>query len=321
MKNLPITGKDIARAATVLEADGVVAIPTETVYGLAGNIFSRKAIDKIYSIKKRPRSNPLIVHVSSVRKAKELVKSFPATAELLARNFWPGPLTMVLPKKKIVGDWLTAKENTVAIRIPDHPITLKLLRRLHFPLAAPSANPFKYISPVSAKQVKKMLGNKVVYILDGGRSKRGIESTIVSFEKDGVKILRPGAITEEQLEKVLQEPLLKSVKKKSAHPGMFKKHYSPHTPLFFTDDVLKFVGNKKQDNVAVLSFCKKHKLPHDVKQIVLSKKGLFEEAAANLYDALHQLDNGKFKLIIAEKAPDTGLGKAINERLKKASVK
>lgn len=314
------TGKSINRAATILQAEGVVAIPTETVYGLAGNIFSRKAIAKIYSIKKRPRTNPLIVHVASIDMVRELVASFPQPALKLAKKFWPGPLTIILPKSRNVGHWLTANTDTVGIRMPDHPHALQLISRCGFPLAAPSANPFKYISPVTAKQVEKMLGAKVDYILDGGRCSKGIESTIVAFEGTKAVILRAGAISEEQITKTLGSSLLKRSAKKTAHPGMFKKHYSPHTSLMLVDDVLSAVKNIKEKKVAILSFKKKYRLPDGLKQVQLSKKGDMYEAAANLYNALHQLDNGSYDVIIAERVPEKGLGKAINERLQKAAV-
>lgn len=314
------TGKNIKKAASILKTEGIVAIPTETVYGLAANIFSKKAVNKIYKIKNRPKSNPLIVHVESIDKAKELVKSFPVTATLLAENFWPGPLTLILPKNNNVGPWITAGENTVAIRIPKHSLTLKLLKQTGFPLAAPSANPFKYISPVTAAQVKKMLGDKIEYILDGGKCKKGIESTIVEVKGDKVNLLRSGAITAEQIEKVLGYSLTNTGKKTRSHPGMFKKHYSPHTPLLVTTDVMKSYFENKGKKVAVISFQRKYPLPRNIIQIILNKQGIMEKAAANLYDSLHRLDSGQYDLIIAEKAPELGIGKAINERLKKASA-
>lgn len=315
------TGRSVKKAAAILQAGGVVAIPTETVYGLAGNIYSKKAISKIYSTKKRPRSNPLIVHVASVDMAKQLVTSFPMAAMKLARKFWPGPLTIILPKNKNVGDWLTADENTVGIRIPNHPLTLRLIEVTGLPLAAPSANPFTYISPVTAQQVEKMLGSKVDYILDGGRSRKGIESTIVEVRGNAVRLLRSGAITDLQIEKALGHPLQRNKSVKTAYPGMFKKHYSPHTPLILTSDVISIVNKCKNKKIAILSFQKKYALPITIMQIQLSKKGDTEEAASNLYDSLHRLDQGDYDLIVAEKAPVYGLGKAINERLQKAAVK
>lgn len=317
---IPVTGRQrIKKAVEVLQADGVVAIPTETVYGLAANIYSKKAIAKIYRIKKRPRTNPLIVHVASLEMAKELVTSFPRTARKLVSQFWPGPLTLILPKSRKVGHWLTAGGNTVGIRMPDHPLTLQLIKEAGMPLAAPSANPFTYISPVTARQVRNMLGDKVDYILDGGRCKKGIESTIVAVRSNRVTLLRTGAITEEQIEKALGRPLQKKTTRKTAYPGMFRKHYSPHTPLWLTEDVYEAMTTLSKKKVALLSFQKKYALPRKIKQLQLSRTGDMKEAAANLYDHLHRLDRGGFDYIISEKAPDEGLGKAINERLKKAA--
>lgn len=315
-----IIGKSTAKAAALLAAGELVAIPTETVYGLAANIFNKKAVGKIYQVKRRPRFNPLIVHVAGIQAAKELVSTFPPQAELLAKKFWPGPLTIVLPKNKKVGDWVTGGQSTVAIRVPAQPLALRLLRSLDFPLAAPSANPFTYISPVKPRQVKKMLDGRIGYILDGGKCSRGIESTIVSIHHGKVTLLRQGAVTEKELEAVLKIPLVRSAGKGPAHPGMFKRHYSPHTPLIFTDDILRVVEKEYSGKkTAVLLFRKRLHLPASVKQVVLSTAGNMEEAAANLYDSLHQLDNKGYDLLICEKLPERKLGKAINERLAKAA--
>ena len=311
-------GKSIARAIELLAAGDVVAIPTETVYGLAGNIYSKSAIDKIYRVKKRPRTNPLIVHVAGVEQAQELVKEFPVAALKLAKAFWPGPLTMILPKNKRVPAWLTAGQSTVGIRVPDHALTLRLLKRSGFPLAAPSANPFKYISPVTATQVQQMLGAQLPYILDGGRCRRGIESTIVSFSGGKAKILRPGAITAEDIRKVTGAPLSGEGKTRIPHPGMYKKHYAPHTPLVVAKDLKQAWQERGNQRTALICFRRKRSYAPARNQVVLSPGGDLSEAAANLYQALHQLDKGGYGLIIAEALPDKGLGLAINDRLRKA---
>lgn len=316
---MAIIGTDIKEAVRWLEAGETVAIPTETVYGLAAVIFNEEAIHKVYAVKVRPVSNPLIVHVAGIEKAKELTVDFPPAAEQLARAFWPGPLTLVLPKNEMVPDSITAGQPTVAIRVPDHPLTLQLLEELNKPLAAPSANPFNYISPVTALQVDQMLGNKIPYILDGGRCQRGIESTIVAFENNKVKILRPGAVTAAAIEKVLQQEVLQKKETNIAHPGMFKQHYSPLTPMMLVDEVTPSLIKGKKGKVALLLFDKYSPLASENDQLLLSANSDLDEAAWNLYDCLHQLDAGGYDLIIAQNMPQEGIGAAINDRLTKAA--
>jgi L-threonylcarbamoyladenylate synthase len=313
-------GTSVAVAARWLEKDNVVAIPTETVYGLAGNIFSEKAICQIYTVKKRPFSNPLIVHVADLSQAMTLITGMPATAQKLAEAFWPGSLTLILPKNRNVPGLVTAGQDSVAIRIPDHPLALALLKEVRFPLAAPSANPFNYISPVTATAVDEMLGEQIPYILDGGPSTRGIESTIITFEGERVQLLRPGAITEEQISEVINEPLLLKENITVAHPGMFSKHYSPRTPVMLTDDIRTTASGIMNLKIALLTFCDEYPLLHAARKIILSPARNTLEAARNLYAALYQLDKEKYDLIIAEKMPDEGMGKAINDRLMKAAT-
>ena len=316
---MSVIGNDSKEAARWLEKGEVVAIPTETVYGLAAIIFNPEAVSKVYAVKGRPVTNPLIVHVHSIEMVKGLATEFPPAAEILATAFWPGPLTMVLPKQPIVADAITAGQPTVAIRIPNHPLTLQLLNDLKKPLAAPSANPFNYISPVTAQQVNQMLGDKIPYILDGGRCPKGIESTIVAFENSRVKILRPGAISAEQIEKVLQQKLLPKKETTIAHPGMFKQHYSPVTPLVLTEVITPLLLQQYKGKIALLLFDKFSPLLASDNQLLLSPAGNLDEAAWNLYDFLHKLDAGDYDLIIAQKMPETGIGIAINDRLMKAA--
>lgn len=314
----PACGRSVLRAAEVLREGGVVAIPTETVYGLAGNIFDEKAIRAIYRIKKRPSSNPLIVHVAGLEQARELVTRMPPAAEKLARAFWPGPLTLILPKKKKVPGWVTAGQDTVGLRVPDHPLTLRLLRTLDFPLAAPSANPFTYISPVTADQVARMLGKQTGYILDGGRCRAGIESTIVSFEKGKARILRPGAIPEEAIKKVVGTA--GSPGKKPAdilHPGMYKKHYSPRTPLLLTRDVETAWKTRAKGRTVLLAYGRKYPFAPPGSQRWLGRTPAM--VARRLYDVLHQLDREGYDLIIAPELPEIDLGRAVNDRLRKAA--
>ncbi|HRE37570.1 MAG TPA: L-threonylcarbamoyladenylate synthase [Chitinophagaceae bacterium] len=314
-------GSSVQLAAEWLRKGEVVAIPTETVYGLAGNAYNVDAIQKIYDVKNRPLSNPLIVHALNIQQVKSLVKEFYAEAEILAKSFWPGPLTMILPKAAIIPDIVTAGQQTVAVRVPSHPLTLELLSLLEFPLAAPSANKFNYISPVTAEAVSEMLGNEVPYILDGGRCQKGIESTIVSFVEKQIKILRHGAITEEQIESVLQKPMSEQKSSGHLHPGMFKKHYSPKTPLWLMNRNSDFTRLRFQKNIAAICFTENFPSVPVKEKIMLSNSGDLEEAAQHLYSVLYELDKGNFDLIIAEKMPDAGLGKAMNERLIKAAHK
>lgn len=314
-----VISKDIKGAVEWLNKNEVVAIPTETVYGLAANIYNLIAVKKIYTVKSRPFNNPLIVHVADTTQAISLVELFPDAAVRLAKKFWPGPLTMVLSKRKAVPDLVTGGHDTVAIRVPDHPLTLALLRETGYPLAAPSANPFNYISPVTAEQVDEMLGDKIPYILDGGRCGKGIESTIIGFEENRVKLLREGAISSEEIEETIGESLLSNLKKDVAHPGMFKKHYSPRTPVLLTDNINETIEQNQGKKIALLVFSQKCSLINTDQQVVLSPSGNLDEAAWNLYDTLHRLDASSYDIIIAERIPDFGIGRAINDRLNKAA--
>lgn len=313
-------GTDIEKAVYWLEKGEVVAIPTETVYGLAGNIYNEAAIAKIYAAKARPRTNPLIVHVADMEAAEALVTEFSPVARELATAFWPGPLTMIFSKKETVPDGITAGENTVAIRIPDHPLTLQLLKATGFPLAAPSANPYNYISPVTAAQVNDMLGDKIPYILDGGRCSKGIESTILAVQPGGlVQLLRPGALNANQIEEKINTTVGQKTKESPAHAGMSKVHYSPRTPLYLFGTGTEPVPLGTGEKTAYLFFNEKRPgIPEDC-QWVLSPNGDPAEAAWNLYDSLYKLDQAGFGSIMAELLPETGAGLAVNDRLRKAA--
>ncbi len=314
-----IIGTDWKEAARRLKGGEVVAIPTETVYGLAADIRCPDALQQIYRIKGRPQHNPLIVHCGSLEQAAHWVRSFPQSARKLADRFWPGPLTLVLPRTEEVNDIVTAGQDTLAIRVPDHPLTLTLLRESGLALAAPSANPSNYISPVTAQQVERLLGGKIGYILDGGRCTAGIESTIVSFEGEQPRLLRPGPISPEAIEAVTGLAVLEKGTEGPAHPGMFKKHYSPRTPLLLVDDVKAAVLQDPTVRPGLLLYRDRSDLVPDADQVVLSAGGNPEEAARNLYDALHRLDAGGYSLIIAEKIPGEGIARAVNDRLIKAA--
>jgi L-threonylcarbamoyladenylate synthase len=314
--------EDISKAIEVLNNDDVVAIPTETVYGLAGNAFNEVALKKIFELKNRPFFNPLIIHIKSIDQLDDVAKEIPSKARKLAELFWPGPLTLVLKKQSHVPDLVTGGKDTVAIRIPDHPVAMRLLEEIDFPLAAPSANPFGSISPTSAKHVFEYFGEKIRVILDGGECRKGIESTIIGFENNEPVLYRLGSIALEDIERAIGNVgLLKHNDNQIKAPGMLDKHYSPRTTSYLTDNpdemILQFTGKK----IGLLLFKSEKDSSAMLFQEILSHTGDLEEAAANLYAALHRLDNIQPDVIIMEKLPDYGLGKSINDRLQRAAKK
>lgn len=319
---MSIISKDIARAVNILNADKLVAIPTETVYGLAGNIFSKKAIQSIFETKKRPFFNPLIVHIASIEILPELVSYIPEKAKLLAKAFWPGPITLVLKKKSIIPDLITAGKDTVAIRIPNHKTTLELLKALDFPLAAPSANPFGSISPTTAAHVEGYFKNDIEMVLDGGSCQKGIESTIIGFNGDAPVIYRLGSTSVEAIEAVVGPVAIKNKKEDAPDaPGMLERHYAPSTQTILTNTVSQMVNIYTNKRIGVLMFSNAIENPAISVQIILSKNKDMAEAASNLYSALHELDIQNLDVIITERFPDSDLGKSINDRLQRATVR
>lgn len=318
MNNIAETGTDISRAKKLLEAGELVAIPTETVYGLAANAFDDQAALRIFEVKRRPSFDPLIVHTSSLDRIGDFVKDVPEVAYKLAEAFWPGPLTLLLPKKEKVPDLVTSGLPRVAIRIPRHALTLQLLEELDFPLAAPSANPFGYISPTTARHVEEQLGEQIPYILDGGPCQVGVESTIIGFEGRKTIIYRLGGMSVEELTPYCSE--LVQMPHSSSNPqapGQLKSHYAPRIPVTIgnlTDLLTRYDKNE----VAVLSF--RDHYP-EVREFILSPAGDLEEAAQNLFKALRELDKMPVKHILAEEVPDYGLGRAINDRLARAAAR
>jgi len=307
-------GTDIYLAKSFLELGGLVAIPTETVYGLAANALNEGSVLNIFKSKKRPLFDPLIMHLTSFDQVEKYCQNIPEKAKLLAQQFSPGPITFLLPKKNNVPDLITSGLPKVAIRIPNHPLTLNLLNQIDFPLAAPSANPFGYISPTKAEHVFKQLGNEIDYILDGGECSVGIESTIVEFEEDKIIIHRLGGLSIEQLQQFGEVELRLNQSSNPSAPGKLKTHYSPRKPLIIGN--IEFLLNEyNSKKTAVLSFQKKY----TANNLVLSEKGDFSEAAKNLFSFLRELDESDSEIIISEFLPDTFLGKAINDRLKRAA--
>ncbi|WP_438989852.1 L-threonylcarbamoyladenylate synthase [Polaribacter sp.] len=316
---MSIISKDIQKAVQLLTNEQLVAIPTETVYGLAGNIFSEKAINSIFSTKKRPFFNPLIVHIPSVEFLENVVTHIPKKAKLLADAFWPGSMTLVLKKNRKIPDLITAGKDTVAVRVPNHPVTLSLLRQLAFPLAAPSANPFGSISPTKPSHVENYFKNDIQMVLDGGSCKNGIESTIIGFENEEPIIYRLGALPLEDIEAVVGKIAIKNKKEQNPEaPGMLARHYAPKTKTFLVNDVLSELKKHPNKKIGVLVF--KDSINNDsVTEIILSEKGVMQEAASNLYNSLHLLDTYHLDVIIAERFPENGLGTSINDRLQRAT--
>ncbi len=310
-------GKNIEFAAELLQQGKLVAIPTETVYGLAGNALNEKAVLDIFKVKNRPHFDPLIIHVDTLQKIEIYVNAFPEKALTLATMYMPGPLTLLLPKKNIP-DLVTAGSEYVAVRIPKHPVAQKLLSLLNFPLAAPSANPFGYISPTRAEHVQTNLGEQIPYILDGGICQIGIESTIVGFENDEPIILRKGGLAIEAIEKAIGKvKVLEHSSSNPSAPGMLKSHYAPRKKLYIGNipDLIVEHQNKK---IGILSFKKSY--PEASIHKILSPLGSLEEASLNFFHYLRELDASGVDIILSEWLPNQGLGNALNDRLKRASA-
>lgn len=317
---MSIISRDINKAVKLLSENKLVAIPTETVYGLAGNIFSEEAIQNIFKTKQRPLFNPLIVHIPNTEYLKTIVKNIPEKAKLLAEKFWPGSMTLVLPKKDIIPSLITSGKETVAVRIPNHPVTLELLNKLTFPLAAPSANPFNRISPTKPEHVANYFNNNLEMVLDGGICKSGIESTIIGFENNEPIIYRLGALSVEEIEKVIGKVAIKNKKEQNPDaPGMLAKHYAPKTKTILINNVLVELNNHKGKKIGVISFSETVKGNNIAANIILSKEKSLAKAASKLYDAMHELDKMNLDVILIEKLPDIGLGRSMNDRLERAS--
>lgn len=311
-------GSDIDKALALLKQGELVAVPTETVYGLAGNALDSNVVSKIFAVKNRPRFDPLIVHVPSLQEAEKYVLKIPKKAKQLAQRFWPGPLTLLVEKKdEIIPAIVTSGLKTVGIRCPDHPLTRTLLSALPFPLAAPSANPFGYVSPTSPQHVNNQLGEKIKYILDGGLCTLGIESTIIGFEEaDKAIIYRLGALSVERVESVIGKVEVRTRSTSNpAAPGLLKSHYAPGKKVVIgkLEDLLQ---KYPVQSSGVLSFSQDYQAPH---QRILSPRGNFEEAAKNLFQFLREFDTMPIDVILTELLPEEGLGRAINDRLNRAA--
>ena len=310
------SGTDIEKARGLLLAGELVAIPTETVYGLAGNALNLSSVTKIFEVKGRPQFDPLIVHIPDFASSDLYAKNIPEEAKLLAKHFWPGPLTLLLPKKNIVPDLVTSGLDSVGLRCPHHPLTNQLLRALPFPVAAPSANPFGYVSPTRPEHVEEQLGSKIAYILDGGPCNIGVESTILGFENDKPVIYRLGGVTQEAIESVVGKVNARTHSTSNPKtPGQLQNHYAPRKKLIL-GDLKELISAYSTQTFGIISFKDDFRSPF---QFILSPSGQLSEAAQNLFSALRTLDKMSIDIILAEPVPDIGLGKAINDRLRRAS--
>lgn len=313
--------KDIQKAIEALQNDELIALPTETVYGLAGNAYNESAIKKIFELKKRPLYNPLIVHLHSVAQLKEVAREIPEKAKILAEKFWPGSLTLVLKKRAHIPDLVTAGKDTVAVRVPQHLVALALLEQLDFPLVAPSANPFGSISPTSPQHVWNYFQDKLPVILDGGDCSNGVESTIIGFQGDEAVLYRHGSVSVEEIEQVIGkiEMITRNDTTPDA-PGMLSKHYAPKTKIILTENIENEIQKNSGKRIGALIFKNQTKTAIAYQE-VLSAKGDLKEASKNLYAALHRLDAMDLDIIIAERLPYSGLGITINDRLNRAVKK
>jgi L-threonylcarbamoyladenylate synthase len=310
---IPADAEGISRASAVLRHGGLVAFPTETVYGLGADATNERAVAAIFATKQRPHFNPLIVHVADIEYARRLVK-FNADAGALADRYWPGALTLVLPRQRDqhVSLLASAGLDTLAIRVPSHPVAQALLKDCNLPIAAPSANPSGRVSPTTAFHVASDLADKVELILDGGPVAIGIESTIVGFERDRPVVLRAGALTRSHIESVVGT-LFAHLAPSITAPGQLKRHYAPKTAL-------RLKAHEVAPDEALLAFGPR---PLAGAQIVrnLSLRGNLEEAAANLFAMLRELDASQATAIAVMPIPDGGLGEAINDRLQRAAAR
>lgn len=307
-------------AAQILLNGGLVAIPTETVYGLAANALNEKAVLSVFEAKQRPFFDPLIIHVFSIEKAMEYAEFNDERLEKLAKTYWPGPLTLLLTKKKNIPGIVTSGLERVAVRVPDHSLTLDLLKKVDVPLAAPSANPFGYVSPTEPKHVQKQLGDKIHYILDGGNCKVGLESTIVGIEDGCVCVYRLGGLPIEELEKTLGEvKLLINNSSDPKAPGQLKNHYAPQKKIVI-GTIAGLLKLNDPAKTAIICYGSEDFKAPGATVFNLSPNSDLKEAALNLFRFLRLADESEHEMIICELLPDKGLGRAINDRLKRAAV-
>lgn len=306
---------DIDRGAKLIAQGNLVSFPTETVYGLGANAFDPLAVAKIFETKERPTFDPLIVHICEISQLPDLYNGNDERVFRLAQRFWPGPLTLVLPKTEAVPDLVTSGLDTVAVRMPDNQIALELIRKSKTPIAAPSANKFGMISPTEAAHVRKQFPD--IFTIDGGTTHVGIESTVITLNEDGFEILRPGVITAEDLMEIVPQSIHKAIQTDLHAPGLLKSHYSPKKPMYIADDPC--ISSKEKARGGLISFGIPDKDCPFAKTEVLSESKDLREAAANLFRVMHRLDESDIDYIVAEPVPEEGIGIAIMNRLVKAA--
>ena len=309
----------VSEAARLLKEGEVVAIPTETVYGLAGNAFEPKALAKIFAAKERPTFDPLIVHIADIAQLTDIAKDIPDSAYKLAEAYWPGPMTIILPKKDCIPDLCTSALPSVAVRFPSHPIAQAIIKESGLPLAAPSANLFKHVSPTTAEHVAAQLADRIAGIVDGGPCSVGVESSIISLVGEPT-VMRPGAITPEMFKAILGEVKIKESTSKPGQPmlapGQCDTHYRPQVPLYYGEVPAGYT--LPEHTVRIAFGTQTGPIPATVN---LSATGDMVEATSKLYAFMHDLDDPKYDLILVDPIPNTGVGMALNDRLKRASIK
>jgi L-threonylcarbamoyladenylate synthase len=318
--------ENILRAAEIIKKGGLVAFPTETVYGLGGNSLDPKAVAKIFEAKERPSFDPLITHIADLEKLDEIAIIKDPRILKAAEAFWPGALTMIVPKRDIIPDLVTSGLDTMAVRMPDHPTARELIRLSTGAVAAPSANPFGYLSPTTAAHVENSLGSRIDLILDGGTCAVGVESTVLDMTKNIPEVLRPGGLAVEELRKVLGDiHVMDRTSLTPTAPGQLPMHYSPRKPLYIVDRAENIAGlipaGTALKRTGLLSFKGEGDLSELGAVEILSETGSFIEAASRLFVALHKLDSAEIDMIFAERVPQEGLGTAVMDRIYKASVK
>jgi L-threonylcarbamoyladenylate synthase len=307
-----VISSDLHEAVRLLSAGKLVGMPTETVYGLAANALDPVAVARIFEAKNRPAFDPLIVHIGQRAELAQLVTHLPAEAETLMQAFWPGPLTLVLPKTEAVPDLVTSGLPHVAVRMPRHPLALRLLQSLPFPLAAPSANPFGYVSPTTAQHVMDQLADQVGFVLDGGPCQVGLESTVVGFRSERAIILRQGGIPQEAIEEVLGHAVdSQTSQSRPDAPGQLDSHYAPHRTIHLLEHGTRPTDVAKE---SWISFA-----PHAEAMASLAPDGSVATAAQRLFGVLRHLDQQPGGPVWIEKAPEIGLGRAVNDRLMRAA--
>ena len=322
--------EDITKVASILKDGGVVAIPTETVYGLAGNALKGECVKKIYEAKGRPSDNPLIVHISDISQWAPLVKFIPETALALAEKFWPGPLTIILPKSDIIPPEISGGLDTVAVRMPSDKIARAIISACGFPLAAPSANTSGKPSPTCASHVTEDLDNKIDAIVDSGECSVGIESTVITLATDIPRLLRPGGITPEMLTEVLGEIEIDDAVYNKLHegaeaasPGMKYKHYSPDAKVLIIkgsfDSYKKYIEDTAEEGDVALCFEEEVK-DLSIKCITYGRKDDPSSQAKNIFDALRKVDEEKAKTVFARFPENEGIGLAVFNRLVRAAA-